>query len=296
MARRSVTFTLLFGLVAVMAVTGIVLAVSGLLDDFALGGRIAVLPVEGLIADDQRLLEQLETLREDPTVQGFVVAINSPGGVVAPSQSLYAQLRELRESDDRPVIASIGAVGASGGYYVALGADSVLALPGSITGSIGVIMQFPNATDLLDKIGVGFEIVKSAEYKDVGSPSRDMSESDRAMLSALVQDVYEQFMAVVAFERDLPIEEVRRLADGRIMSGRQAVEAGLIDRTGNLDDAIELAGRMAGLGEDPAVRYPPEQDMRLLDLLLGRGTASLVGALGIPFQRVGPQLMFVTPY
>ncbi|MGH7481948.1 MAG: signal peptide peptidase SppA, partial [Longimicrobiales bacterium] len=279
MVRRSVTFTLLFGVVALMAVTGIVLAVSGLLDDIALGGRIAVLPVEGLIADDRELLEELETFRDDPTVEGFVVAINSPGGVVAPSQSLYRQLRELREADERPVIASIGAVGASGGYYVALGADSVLALPGSITGSIGVLMEFPDASGLLDKVGVDVQVIKSSEHKDIGSPFRELTEADRAVLSALVEDVYEQFVTVVAAERGLSLERVRQLADGRILSGRQALEAGLIDRTGNLDDAIELAGRMAGLGDDPAVRYPPRERVRLLDLLLGRGAASLVGTL-----------------
>lgn len=255
-----------------MALSGVVLAVL-----FASGGggvglgqRIAVLEIDGIITDDRELLEGLRNFRRDRSVRGFVVSINSPGGVVAPSQSIYSALRALREADDRPVIASIRGVGASGGYYVALGADSIFAMPGSITGSIGVIMEFPDASELMSRVGVRMQTVQSAEHKDVGSLFRPLSEADRVLLDTLVQDVYRQFVAVVAEERQLGEAALAAVADGRILSGRQALQSGLIDRLGSTEDAIAAAGRMANLGEEPRTVRPPEKRFRLIDLLLGR--------------------------
>lgn len=263
-----------------MALSGVVLAVllaPGGGGTVALGQRIAVLEIDGVISDDRQLLDDLRNFRRDRSVRGFVISINSPGGVVAPSQSIYDALRELRESDERPVIASIRGVGASGGYYVALGADSIFAMPGSITGSIGVIMEFPDASELMSKVGVRMQTVQSAEHKDVGSPFRALSDGDRALLDTLVQDVYQQFVAVVVAERGLEPGVVARLADGRILSGRQALQSGLIDRLGSTQDAVAAAGRMADLGDEPRVVRPPEKKFRMIDLLLGRaGSAEAV--------------------
>jgi protease-4 len=263
-----------------MALSGVVLAVllaPGGGGTVALGQRIAVLEIDGVISDDRQLLDDLRNFRRDRSVRGFVISINSPGGVVAPSQSIYDALRELRESDERPVIASIRGVGASGGYYVALGADSIFAMPGSITGSIGVIMEFPDASELMSKVGVRMQTVQSAEHKDVGSPFRALSDGDRALLDTLVQDVYQQFVAVVVAERGLEPGVVARLADGRILSGRQALQSGLIDRLGSTQDAVAAAGRMADLGDEPRVVRPPEKKFRMIDLLLGRaGSADAV--------------------
>lgn len=283
-----------------MVLTGIILAVvlayhgaSGL----PLGGRIAVVEVDGMIVDDREYLEQIRRLREDRSIRGFLVVINSPGGVVGPSQSIYRELTRVREEDGLPVVASIGAVGASGGYYIALAADSIFALPGSITGSIGVIMEFPEVGELMDKVGVGMQVIKSAEHKDIGSPFRPLSPEDREVLASLVQDVYGQFVDVVVAERKIAPVEVRRLADGRILSGRQALEQGLIDRIGNLHDALAAAGRMAGLGEDPRVVWPPEEGFTLLDILLGRGTTSRLAHLIRPLEQTGgPRLKFVVPF
>ena len=263
-----------------MALSGVVLAVllaPGGGGTVALGQRIPVLEIDGVIPDDRQLLDDLRNFRRDRSVRGFVISINSPGGVVAPSQSIYDALRELRESDERPVIASIRGVGASGGYYVALGADSIFAMPGSITGSIGVIMEFPDASELMSKVGVRMQTVQSAEHKDVGSPFRALSDGDRALLDTLVQDVYQQFVAVVVAERGLEPGVVARLADGRILSGRQALQSGLIDRLGSTQDAVAAAGRMADLGDEPRVVRPPEKKFRMIDLLLGRaGSAEAV--------------------
>lgn len=298
MNRRTLLLALFGGAFALATIAGVTLAVIALGrgGDFGVGGRVALVEIHGVLLDDEELLEQLRRLRRDPSVRGFVVSINSPGGVVAPSQSIYQTLREIRDEDGRPVVASIGSVGASGGYYVALGADSIYALPGSITGSIGVIMEFPNATELLDRVGFRMETVQSSDHKDIGSPFREMTEEDRAVLGSLVDDVYNQFVDVVAAERQLPRARVLEMADGRLFSGRQALANGLIDAEGNIEDAISAAGRMADLGDDPSVLRPPEPRIGLLGLLL-QGRASLLGRLiGTHETTAGPSLRFVPAF
>jgi protease-4 len=283
-----------------MTLTGVVLAVVLAAGDgggLGFGSRVALLEIDGVIADDQAMLRQIREYRRDPSIKAFVVAINSPGGVVGPSQSIYQELRRLRDEDDRPVIASIGGMGASGGYYVALAADSIFALPGSITGSIGVIMEFPNASELMDKVGVDVEVVKSAEHKDAGSPFREITPEDRAVLNALVLDVYDQFVDAVASERSLSVAAVRTVADGRILSGRQALQAGLVDRLGNLQDALAAAGAMTGLGPDPRVVRQAEERFTVLDLIMGRGAAKAVQRWVAPWSGdATPQLKFVVPW
>ncbi|HUF13811.1 MAG TPA: signal peptide peptidase SppA [Longimicrobiales bacterium] len=298
MNRRSLLLVIFGGVFLLVTVAGIALAVLsvGRGASLGLGGRVALVEIDGLLLDDEELLEQLRWLRQDPTVRGFVVAINSPGGVVAPSQSIYRTLREIRDEDRLPVIASIGSVGASGGYYVALGADSIYVLPGSITGSIGVIMEFPNASELLDRIGFHMETVQSSEHKDIGSPFRDMTEEDRALLASLVDDVYGQFVDAVAAERDMPRERVLEMADGRLFSGRQAVGNGLADAEGNIDDAIAAVGRMADLGEDPYVIRPPKPRLGLLGLLLGGRAGVLARLVGAREPIVGPSIKYVPAF
>lgn len=279
-----------------MVLAGIVLAIRG--DGrggLRLGQRIAVVEINGVIADDAELLEQLDAFRDDPSVRGYVVSINSPGGVVGPSQSIYRELRRLRD-EGRPVVASIGGIGASGGYLIALAADSILALPGTLTGSIGVIMELPNAAELMDKVGVEMQVVKSSEHKDLGSPFRPLGAGDRVLLDSLIQDVYGQFVDVVAEERDLPRARVLAVADGRVISGRQAAALGLVDGIGNLTDAIAMAGRMAGLGTDPDIVRPREDAPTLLDVLLARSPLGRLRELS-PLGGAGaPALKYVVPW
>src|SRR5688572_7900389 len=282
-----------------MVISGLVLAVmtsvkggSGL----TLGDRIAVIPVEGIIGDDAEVLENIRRFRDDESVKGFVIAINSPGGEVGPSQSIYREVKRLRDEDDRPVIAAINSIGASGGYYIALGADSIYANPGSITGSIGVIMEMPNVEGLMQKVGIQMQTVKSADHKDIGSPFREMSPSDRAVLGAMVQDVYSQFVEVVSTERKKTVDELALLADGRVMSGRQAMQAGLIDRLGNFNDAVAAAGRMADLGDEPKLLYPAEDEVTIMDAILGRAEASIRNRLSVPLEKASsPRVKFITP-
>jgi protease-4 len=282
-----------------MVLSGLVLALMTTVGggtSFRFGDRIAVIPVDGIIGDDREVLENIRRFRDDPSVKGFVVAINSPGGAVGPSQSIYSELKRLRDADERPVIASIGGIGASGGYYVALGADSIFALPGSLTGSIGVIMELPNVGGLMEKVGVRMQVVKSAEHKDIGSPFREMSESDREVLGAMVEDVYQQFLEVVSTERKQDVEHMQPVVDGRVVSGRQALQAGLIDRLGNINDAVASAGRIAGLGGDPDRVYPPEDKVTLLDILLGRATTHVLSRWTAPLeQATTPRVKFIVP-
>jgi protease IV len=272
-----------------MVLSGLILAVVNSLGDgksLGLGERIAVIPIEGIIGDDKEVLENIRRFRDDASVKGFVVAINSPGGEVGPSQSIYREIKRLRDSDKRPVIAAINSVGASGGYYVALGADSIYANPGAITGSIGVIMEMPNVGGLMQKVGVDMQVVKSAEHKDIGSPFREMSASDREVLGAMVQDVYSQFVETVAAERKQSRAQLGPLVDGRVMSGRQAMQAGLIDRVGNFNDAVAAAARMAGLGKkEPKLLYPEKDDVTLLDAILGRASARAMSSIMRPIEQ-----------
>lgn len=263
-------------------------------------GRVAILPVKGALATEgsERLLRTLRRYRDDDRVRGIVLEIESPGGTVGASQSLYREVRELREEDDRPVVAWIGDVGASGGYYVGLAADSLYALPGSITGSIGVIMQFPNTRELLRKAGVSVEIVRSGERKGSGSLFRELSESDREVFQTLVDDTYGHFLDAVVDNRSLSRDSARALADGSVYSGERAVRLGLVDGLATRSEAIERAGHMAGLGSSPATVRPEERRLGPLDLLTGEGAEALrdriVGWLGLSGGELSsPRLLYL---
>ncbi|MGD2153640.1 MAG: signal peptide peptidase SppA [Gemmatimonadales bacterium] len=265
--------------------------------------RIAILPLRGVITPSHRVIRELRDYRDDSSVRGYVLWVDSPGGEVAPSQTIYRELARVRE-DGYPVVAAIGSVGASGAYYAALAADTILAMPGSLVGSIGVLMEFPNAQELLEKVGVRFEVIKSTEHKDLGSPYREVTEAERELLQEVVDDVYDQFLDVVAEERGLSRDSVIEVADGRLLSGRLAVEYGLIDGEGDLVDAIAVAGNMAGLGPEPrTVVREQRRAVTWLDLLvnlaaLATGQGGAVGPLGesLPGLDRGPRLMYLLRY
>lgn len=217
-----------------------------------LSPAIGLLEVKGAITDPIPVVEQLKKYEKNPVIRGLVLRIDSPGGGAAASQAIYSQIKRFKETGKR-VVVSMGAVAASGGYYIALPADRIVAHPGTITGSIGVIMGFPNIEELLRRWGIRFEVVKSRAHKDIGSPFRAMTPEERRILGEVVEDVYQQFVEAVVEGRGIPREEVLRLADGRFVSGRQAYKMGLVDTLGTLEDAIRIAGEMAGIKGEPRV-------------------------------------------
>lgn len=248
------------------------------------GAKVAVVEVEGIIGTDlqrgldtESLVRTLGEYRDDPAVRAVVLRINSPGGVVAPTQEIFTAVRRLREAK-KPVVASLGSVAASGGYYVAVSADRIYASPGTLTGSIGVVMQMANLEGLLKKVGVEYVVVKAGAYKDVGNMARAMTPEERRILQALLDDVYDQFIGAVAEGRGLDPQAVRAFAEGRIYSGRQAQSLKMVDDLGGLEDAIEAAAKMAGLPAKPKVIYPRRR-FSLRELLrneLGLGSVSRV--------------------
>ena len=237
------------------------------------GEKVAVLEVKGVIADSQPTIEQLATFRKDSSVKAVVVRIESPGGGVSPSQELYQEIG--RTGREKPVVVSMGSIAASGGYYIASAAQKIYANPGSITGSIGVILQFTNIEELLNKIGFRMEIVKSGEFKDVGNPAREMTSEERAYLQTMIDNVHQQFVRDVARGRRMQEEEVREVADGRIFTGEQAKELGLVDELGNLRDAISAAAKLAGIEGEPKIVYPEKEKRSVVDYLFDRVTDKL---------------------
>jgi protease IV len=215
------------------------------------GPGVRVLRLEGEISDARKIVEKLEKARSDSAVKAVVLRIESPGGAVAASQEIYAAVRLLDQV--KPVVASIGNVGASGGFYSALGARRIWALPGSLTGSIGVISQFTQFHQLMEKIGVKSEVVKSGEMKDAGSPYRPMNDKEKALFQTMIADVYAQFREVVMERRKIDSAALDTLADGRVLTGRQAWKAHLVDTTGTLVQAVAEARRLARLGADAPV-------------------------------------------
>ncbi len=233
------------------------------------GSKVALITVEGVILDSKEVIEQLERYRTNPSVKAIVLRINSPGGGVAPSQEIYEEILRSRQVNKQPIVASVGSLAASGGYYIASAADLIVANPGSITGSIGVLLQVPNISGLLQKIGVKSVVVKSGQHKDIASPTREMTDSERQLLQGMLDDVHNQFIDVVAKGRQLDRKKVEAIADGRIFSGREAQSLGLVDQLGNLQDAIERAGTLAGIRGKPTVIQERKRRAFLLDLVRG---------------------------
>ncbi len=265
--KRTVRTALaLLGLL-VLAVIGVFLLTSLALDSGWLGGeRVAVIRIEGVITDSRETIEELRRFRDNPSIKAVVLRIDSPGGGVVPSQEIHTEVLKARKDGRLKVVASMGNLAASGGYYIAAATDKIVANPGTLTGSIGVIMELANVQGLLEKVGVQSVVIKSGRYKDLASPFRAMSKEDRALLQSVLDDVHDQFIQAVAAGRALKVEEVRPLADGRIFTGRQARTAKLVDELGDLQDAIKLAARLVGIEGEPRV-VEPRKRFSLRDLL-----------------------------
>lgn len=232
----------------------------------SIGQKVAVIDIRGIISRSDATIKLLHTYRDDQGIKAIVVRIDSPGGSVAPVQEIYSELKKI----EKPIVASMGGSAASGGYYIACAADTIVANPGTLTGSIGVIMQFVQLKGLYDKVGLGHRVIKSGDFKDTGSPFRDLTEEEQAVLQSTVDDVYNQFVDTIFEARGdlLTRDEVIKLADGRIFSGKQALDSKLLDQLGNLPDAIEVAAKLAGIEGKPKV-VRKEKKTSLFEQLVG---------------------------
>lgn len=232
----------------------------------ALGEKVAVIDIGGIISKSDSYIKQIHVYRDDPSVKAIVLRINSPGGSVAPVQEIYRELTKLK----KPIIASMGGTAASGGYYIACASDTIVANPGTLTGSIGVIMQFTKLKGLYEKVGLEQQVIKSGQFKDAGSIFRDLTDEEIAILQGTVDDVYNQFVDAISESREdrLTRNEVTNLADGRIFSGKQALTHKLVDQLGNLQDAILLAGELGNIEGTPRI-VRKQRKPTLLEQILG---------------------------
>ena len=242
---------------------------------FGSGKAVGVVEVKGIILDSQETIRRLRECGKNDRVKAVVLRIDSPGGVVGPSQEIHEEVRKLAAK--KKVVVSMGSLAASGGYYIAAPASIIYANPGTITGSIGVIIKLSNMQELMDKVGVKVTTIKTGKYKDIGSSSRPMTEDDKALLQGVIDSSYGQFVKAVAEGRKLPEAQVRLLADGRIFTGEQALALKLVDRLGNMEDAVAEAGRLGGIEGEPA-RFRPKKERKLLDMLVEE-TASQIGGM-----------------
>ncbi|MGO9396045.1 MAG: signal peptide peptidase SppA [Desulfobaccales bacterium] len=239
-------------------------------------GKVGVVEIKGIIADSKTTLKQLDDFRDDPSIKAIVLRINSPGGAVGPSQEILREVEKIRRK--KKVVASLGTLAASGAYYIASGADLIMADRGTATGSIGVIMEFTNVEGLTKKVGLDFFTLKAGRYKDVGSPFRTMTPEEKAYMQDLLDNIYQQFLSDVARNRKIPLETLRPLAEGKVYTGEQAKEIGLVDVFGNPEDAIEKAGRLGGIRGKVEAVYPPKEGS-VLRYLLGDDTEETLSNL-----------------
>ena len=253
------------------------------------GDKVALIEITGAIFSSQRVLDELDKYSDDDSIKAIVLRIDSPGGVVAPVQEIHRGLTKIQKT----IVVSMGATAASGGYYVACAADWIFANPGTLTGSIGVIMQFPKYGELMKKIGVEREVIKSGSYKDASSPYRKLTPEERELFQETIDDVYDEFVDMIVEgrkHRDLSREQVQEIADGRLMSGRQALEKKLVDQMGGLSDAIEYAGELGGIvGKPRVIRTKSRRS------LLERLTRGIFGSELEHFIQDQPTLRYQLP-
>ncbi len=293
--RRDLVIAIIIGLGLILGFVLLAIVTVGLFGEndgmsFS-GGDIGLVEVSGTIdeASGREWIHQLDKWQNNGAIKAVVVHVNSPGGEVAISQELYSAIQRCKA--EKPVVISMAGVAASGGYYIACAADKIVANPSTITGSIGVIFQFHTFKDLMGKVGIGTETVKSGELKDVGSYSREMTENEELMLRSVVMDTYEQFVEVVAESRGMDKDAVYPLADGSIFTGLQAYNLGLVDTLGGLKEAVDLAGSLGHIEGEPKLVIPPKREpVNVFDLL---GGAVKTFTKSVESNTSGPRLLFL---
>ncbi|MBI3611478.1 MAG: signal peptide peptidase SppA [Nitrospirae bacterium] len=260
---------------------------GGLLDN-----RIALIKIEGVILDSTDTIEELRRYKDSSGIKAIIIRINSPGGGVVPSQEIYEEVKKIREEGKKKIVVSMGTVAASGGYYIASASDRIVANPGTLTGSIGVIMELANVEGLMKKIGVESMVIKSGRNKDIGSPFRKMRPEERAVLQRLMDDVHAQFIRAVAQGRGLTEKRVREMADGSVFTGRQAKELGLVDEIGDFQDTVRLTADIVGIKGEPRI-VESRKRISWLDLLRDQ----FIGRLpGMQLPQTGVSLKYLLAF
>jgi protease-4 len=268
MRRHPIIYGLLLVLVigvVFFVVTYFVASLTGEKHVISSDEKVGVVIITGVIDESKEINEQLEQYGRDDDIKAIVIRIDSPGGSVVPAQEIYDKVLEIKKN--KKVVVSMGSLAASGGYYIASAADKIVANPGTITGSIGVIAQFPQVRELLDKIGIKSTVIKSGKFKDTGSPTREMTSDEKSLIQGVVDDIYSQFVGVVSLNRNKPEAEIEAIADGRIFTGRQALALGLVDDLGNMEHAIHLAAVLSGIDGEPEVVYPKKKRSGIISYL-----------------------------
>lgn len=233
----------------------------------SMGEKVALVRIEGPIIDSKNAIEEIKDYVNNPSIKAIILRVDSPGGAVAPSQEIYEEVRKA--ASKKTVVVSMGSVAASGGYYISSAATRIIANPGTLTGSIGVIMEIPNIEGLMNKVGIKTEVIKSGRHKDIASVFRGRTKEEREILQAVLDDVHEQFIKAVAEGRKMVPDDVRKIADGRVFTGKQAKALGLVDELGNLQDAIKSASKLAGIKGEPEV-VTKKVRFSFVDLLRGQ--------------------------
>jgi protease IV len=271
MRNRTLIWLLLGGgafvLLAVVVVAVVLTVSSDESADFPFSDRIQVIDIDGELVQSRPIIEQLKRYEDSNSVKAILLNVDSPGGGVAVSQEIYTEVKRLREKKDKIIVAYLSSTGASGAYYVSCAANKIVANPGTIVGSIGVIAEWVNYADLLEWAKLKDVVFKTGEFKDTGSATRALTDNERKYFQGLIDDMYVQFLEAVSSGRKLDLQDVRSMADGRVFTGRDAKERKLIDETGNFQDAVDLTAKLAGISGKPRLLRVNRQRVTLLDVL-----------------------------
>ncbi len=281
-------FLLLFFLVLLIFLVSNIVGRTGLFKNKSLtlsNQKIAVIYIQGVLSDPKEVLDEINKYKDRKDIKAIVLRIDSPGGTVVAAQEIYSELQKLREK--KIILASLGNVAASGGYYVACATEEIIANPGTITGSIGVISEQMNIQELTKKIGLKSYVLKSGRYKDIGSSVREMTEEEKGMLQNLMDNIHKQFIRDVAAGRNMTIQEIEPLATGMIFTGEQAEENGLVDRLGTFQDALDRASKLAGITGKPIIIYPEEKKNKIWDYFLQSFTDEIKSLLIWLHEQIG---------
>jgi protease-4 len=255
-------FLIFLGLFILLIIISLIFVM--LQKNIPIGEKVALIRIEGMIMDSKDTVDEIKEYVKDPSIKAIVMRIDSPGGAVAPAQEIYEEIRKTVKK--KKVVVSMGSMAASGGYYIASPATKIVANPGTLTGSIGVIMEIPNIEGLMNKLGIKTEVVKSGRHKDMASLFRGIKKEEREILQNVLDDVHEQFIKAVAEGRKMLYDDVKKIADGRVFTGEQALKAGLIDELGSLEDAVQTAAKLSGIKGEPVVVSKKER-FSLINLL-----------------------------